>query len=201
MLGLAIVITGGLQIAFPYMWISLPAQGRVVGRVNNAGIEDVVAVAAWTLKGWEGANVKQLQVLEATSGQDGRFTLAGWGPRFRIGQGRIREEAPDVWIFHQGYLPLRTRNAAAGYGDAGTLLRTRLPVLVLSRPSSAAEYSHAIDELTAELIREFSSSPCSYRHIPRMMMAIQDAREDLAKQGQRPAAAFGDAPNLCDHPR
>ena len=78
--------------------------------------------ATWLLKGLEGYPVKYLALSEAVSDSRGEFEIAGWGPRFHLGQGRLLADEPEIRIIASGYVPRRLDNGVSGQ-DAGAFVR------------------------------------------------------------------------------
>jgi hypothetical protein len=192
-----VVALVALELAFPFVWISQPIQGRVTERTSGKPVDGAVVMARWPVKALEGAVVGQLEVSEVVTDAAGRFTIPGWGPRFWLGWGRLRQDVPQVWVLHRAYMPQPARNEAAGYGDAGMFLHAKLRDPELAPAADAAAQSQALDTLTQDIALAFSGSPCNFRRIPRLLKEIDVTRAQLAQQGQHPTAAFGGLPARC----
>lgn len=86
-------------------------QGRIVSAATGEPLGGAIVVARWNLEGrLHGEDAGNLTLQETTTGADGRFRFAAWGPR-RIPPGvRLDHRAPRLIILADGHLPRHLAN-------------------------------------------------------------------------------------------
>src|SRR5262245_27475860 len=63
----------------------------------------VIVVARWESQEPTGVPLRQIEILETTTDAAGRFTLPGWGPRWRGFYGVLRYDDPVLLFFKPGH--------------------------------------------------------------------------------------------------
>src|SRR2546430_92187 len=93
-------------------YFAKPIAGRVVEWRTSTGLQDVTVVADWQLQGGLGGFGPRghVVILETKTDADGRFALPGWGPRFALPRGRLRNRDPMLLFFKAGYFPRELLN-------------------------------------------------------------------------------------------
>jgi hypothetical protein len=121
----AVTLTGGIPPAHgllrPPFYSAKPIQATVVDEVTRQPVEGVVVVAIWELSTISGRG-HVLQISETLTDGQGKFSLPGFGPRFRPPLHEARERMPYLVFFKHGYVPLSLENASrdkfvAAFGD------------------------------------------------------------------------------------
>jgi hypothetical protein len=112
--GVTTLLLGACQLQ------SAPAvSGRVVERATGTPIVGAHVVAAWKIRGGMsyGDVVAYGNVLETTTGVDGLYRFAAWGPRPVFSLGRADAE-PTLMVFKRGYRYASGFAGALGQPDA-----------------------------------------------------------------------------------
>lgn len=98
---------------YPAEYSAKEIQGRIVDVNTGEPIEGAVVVAQWILRdimrGRKDVS-DRLNVLEAVTDKDGRFYIAGWGPKERPPLTYLENRDPEIWIFKLGYKSLSLLN-------------------------------------------------------------------------------------------
>lgn len=77
----------------------------VVDADTKAPIEGVNVVAEWAIRGGinYGSIVGYMNVIETVTDKEGKFHFPSWGPRPNFHLGEIRQSAPALMLFKNGY--------------------------------------------------------------------------------------------------
>src|SRR5688572_11583769 len=117
-----------LNSCCPVVWFSPSVHGRVVDQLTGLPVANAVVAASWRLEGLESYPVRCLQIAEATTNAEGKFSIPGWGPRFHFGQGGMSRTQPILHVIADGYLPVRSpssHNVTSAYIYAGPSINGR----------------------------------------------------------------------------
>lgn len=138
----------------------------VVDADTKAPIEGVNVVADWAVRGGinYGRTVGYINVMETTTGKDGKFYFPRWGPRPNFHFGAIRLEAPGLTLFKGGYKYLALENN----GNA----------LVDAPPMTRSDWNHQVISLT-----QFNGPPQAYKASFNSLMSDVD---NLRREGRWP---------------
>lgn len=99
----------GLSVCSKPQW-SGALGGQVVDAATGDAISGAIVLVNWQIKGLEGYPGGQLAIFERLSDEQGRFQTDRWGPRLAPGMlslSQVDPAAPTVWVFKNGYEPLR----------------------------------------------------------------------------------------------
>ena len=191
-----------LNVVFPFVWISLPLNGRIVDASGGAPIVGAVVVASWTVKGLEGYPVRRLAVEEAVSDSNGRFHIAGWGPRFHFGDGRLGRSEPELRFLARGYEPLFVARFLGNRREFGVITTSPNPVLLRftdlfalrAAETRSADYDRVMADFVSSLNMVISIPLCETWTLPETEAVLQLIDSDLAKDLPT-HAAFALAPS------
>ncbi|MFC4308092.1 hypothetical protein ACFPN2_03270 [Steroidobacter flavus] len=178
---LLIVLVLGLSLCTKPEW-SGPLEGQVIDATTRQPIADAIVVVNWQIKGLEGFPGGQLAIFERVTDAQGRFETDRWGPR--LGPGgmlslqQVDPSAPNVWIFKNGYEPLRV----LGFGQAHSH-PVDGPILPLQR------YEGALSDYASQ-VEMFWSTPgfnltirCEWREATRLFTAMVQLHAELQAAG------------------
>lgn len=98
---------------YPAEYSAKEIQGRIVDADTGEPVEGAVVVAQWILRdimrGRKDVS-DRLETLEAVTDKEGRFYIAGWGPKERPPLTYLENRDPEIWIFKVGYKALSLLN-------------------------------------------------------------------------------------------
>lgn len=166
--------------------------GHVIDTSNGGPLEGAVVVAAWYLKGMEGAHVATVAASEAMTAADGSFTIEGWGPRFSRHSllASLDAEMPKLFIFKDGYLPTIVENIGSGppyrfHGPEGLSVRTLDQKIFPVEPfqgtlSEYLPYLHSVDNRISVLR---AGPECEWKQIPQFILALDAVAQVATRRG------------------
>lgn len=151
-------------------------------------LEDVIVVAHWTLdEGTLGGNVEigTLQVMETVSDKNGRVYFPEWGPK-TVWRGRLDARGAQLHFFKPGY-------EITGGGNTDFLWQSKHPrtsqwngltVELKKFDGSQEKYAKQLTQLNTSLggIIAYAEN-CEWKHIPKMVIAMQKEKEILEEKG------------------
>ena len=157
---------------------SAPAtEGSVVDADTGQPLEGVIVVAYWELKGLHAYPVGLMMVQEGVTGAEGRYSLPAWGPKPRWPvTGELDSTEPELLFFKSGYM------RRYDYRDFPDLKHTQILKLLKVDPSSK-EYAAAVRFADGQLEFAFVHHDCSWKQIPRMLIAIDQEVKLLREKG------------------
>lgn len=108
-LAAAVVAVLVSHAVYPIINLSRSFSGHLVDAETGKPIEGAVVLATWFIDPTltEGGHFAAIAVEEAVTDVEGRYVVAGWGPRFNFGMGRVMEDSLEVWYLARGYAPVR----------------------------------------------------------------------------------------------
>jgi|SRR3972149_10188751 len=104
--------------AHPMFYRAKEFSGTVVDTATNEPIEGVVVVAQWIPVSWkvgESGHYGVLEVYEAVTDKDGKYSIPGWGPSLRSLGEYLDYLDPQLSVFKNGYWYLSLVNADKEY--------------------------------------------------------------------------------------
>jgi len=161
--------------------------GSVVDAETGRPLEGVIAVAHWQLKGgFEGGTpIKELQILEAVTDPNGRYSFVAWGPTF-ASSGYLDNYSPTILFFKPGYKFLRVTNdhwyPGRDMSKSDWNGRTvKLEAFEGTLPEYAQHMSPFNDELwiAGYAVSNHSGDPCGWKSFPKMLKAMDDLEKQL----------------------
>jgi hypothetical protein len=168
------------EIPQPYAGAAI--RGQVVDADTGKAIEGAVLVARWNwlhyfVPGFHGSprfedRGETLNVSEAVSNAQGRFTLAGFAPTVR-GMGKLEENAPSVTAFKSGYEPFQR---LVGSDAAG-------PIRLKRHDGAPAELAAKIAAIQGERGLHWLYPKETGKAMPRMVLAIHREKVRLGEHG------------------
>ncbi len=162
-------------------------EARVVDAETKQPIVGVVVTANWELeKGTLGGNVpvSQLVVMEAVSGQDGKFILPAWGSKLAL-LGHLVNKDPQLLLFKSGYEYRRLLNEFTVPYNQGPHRRSDWNGKTIElKPfrGKTEEYARDFQELNYDLRHVITGRPeeCNWKKLPRTVRAMAKEKERLA---------------------
>ena len=191
-----------LLTAFALLWIPLRAQaflywassieGWVMDAETNKPLEDVVVVAHWQLKATSlaggGPAIKELQIYEAVTDQNGRYYFPSWGPRFAF-QGSLGSSSPELLFFKPGYKHVGLANEWYRGMDTTRSEWDKKTVKLERFAGTRVEYAKHLDSLNSSLwivgfqVGHHSGDYCGWRSFPKMLRAIDSQYSEFRRVG------------------
>ena len=162
-------------------------EGSVADAETGRPLEGVIAVAHWRLNGgFEGGTpIKELQILEAVTDPNGRYSFPAWGPRF-ASTGYLEEYAPSILFFKPGYKFLRVNNDHWYPGRDMSRSDWNGRTVKLERfRGTLPEYAQHMSPFNDELwiagfaVGYHSGDPCGWKSFPKMLKAMDELEEQL----------------------
>jgi len=162
----------------PPVYSSLPITARVVDEDTGQPLEGVVVVVRWQLR--EAAPIQtretgQLMVAEAVTDATGNFHVPAWGPKPVTPLVYVPEEAPQLLFLKQGYHPTREVNIVTGAESAGPIIQSKWngqTIKLTKFTGSEKEWADLLGRFEISLNFAFSYHDCSWKQIPRMIVAM-----------------------------
>lgn len=202
-----VAVAGCAPLGGLFGWSSPEIVARVA-TPDGTPVAGAIVVASWDIEGpWNGASLGQLAIAEVVTDQHGTFRIPAWGPR-SIPKGHIRIDEPTVRIFKPGFVPLIIFNnegvpmKAADYTIAFRLQNQTIELTPFK--GSLIEFESKMVHLQDSLDRIFwgQSVGCYWKDLPRLLLALQDSKIELAESGAgktlRYAYQYGGAnPTQC----
>lgn len=90
----------------PAFYSSKEFSGRVVDVKTNEPVEGVVVVAQWMPRSWKRGEMGHyglVEIYEAVTDKDGKYTIPGWGPKLREPGTYLDDGEPEISFFKKGY--------------------------------------------------------------------------------------------------
>jgi hypothetical protein len=173
--------------SFTFFYNADAIEGRVVDAETSKPLEGVIAVAHWRLNGgFEGGTpISEVQILEAVTDPNGRYSFPAWGPRF-ASTGYLEEYAPSILFFKSGYKFVRVTNDHWYPGRDMSKSDWNGRTVKLERfrgtlPDYAQHMGFFNDELwtAGYAVRYHSGDPCGWKSFPKMLKAMDELDEQL----------------------
>jgi hypothetical protein len=176
-LGFALLLAPQPSHAFFYSAEAI--EGWVVDAESGKPLEGVIVVAHWQLQGgFEGGTpVNELNILEATTDQNGRYSFPAWGPKFAL-MGKLRSESPEILMYKQGYKFQRLLSDWHPNMDTSKSDWNRKTIKLERFSGTLALYAESLTSLSRFLwtagvrVGEHSGSSCGWKSFPRMLRAL-----------------------------
>jgi hypothetical protein len=169
-----------LQFIYSSVWFSSEIRGRVT-QEDGKPIQGAIVMLVWMLKsdGMGHYPLGPLAIDEALTDANGKFVIAGWGPRFSF-SGHLDDGEPQTFVFHHGYAPIVQYNNPIGRAN----YTGRTPRFVKFHMHGQTFQLKRFDgtaEERVEVMRNFSSATsslpwsgnCVWKNIPKMLNALR----------------------------
>ena len=152
---------------------SAPAtEDSVVDADTGQPLEGVIVVAYWELKGLHAYPVGLMMVQEGVTGAEGRYSLPAWGPKPRWPvTGELDSTEPQMVPFKSGYRTL------------WQLFNPPKPIKLRKVDPTSNEYATEVSFVDGQLEFAFVHHDCSWKQIPRMLIAIDQEVKLLREKG------------------
>ena len=169
-----------------------PIEFWVVDDETGTPLDKVIVTANWQLKGGlEGGNhIGQMMVIEAISDKSGHISFPAWGPIRNSAGGYIREEAPRLLVFKNGYSYLRLLNQIGNAERPGSTLTSdwnNKTIRLTKFKGSANDYAEHIYDLNNYVKNIFDNEDgikgCNWKRIPRMILTLNDLSLSFDEKG------------------
>jgi hypothetical protein len=170
---------------FAFIYSADPIEGWVTDAETGTALEGVIVVAHWRLNGgFEGGTpIRELQIFETLTDQNGRYSFPAWGPKFAL-SGHL-DQSPEILLFKRGYKFRRLNND--WYMDRNTSRSQWNKKTVKLEPFTGTldQYSQHLwglnDALwiTGHAVGYHSGDFCGWKSFPKMLKAMDDLRKEL----------------------
>jgi len=187
---LAVLLVPIGWVLWPPVYWADSIHARVVDAATGQPLAGVNVVAHWELNGpLENVPVGQLQVLETVTDENGEFTFPAWGPRLRWPlYGFLTWRDPMLLLFKSRYSYEVLFNEVTPY-YTGLHRRSQwngktIPLKTYEgRLEAYAGHVRHFEDRRLDFA--FSHRDCSWKHIPRMLVALHREKQRLNAAGLR----------------
>jgi len=139
-------------------------------------LADVIVVANWELQTWtEAAPIGHVMVMETVTDAKGRFYFPPWGPKPRLPvTGELVSRDPKLLFFKSGYKHNGAQNAVLSQHNTGPVRKSDWngKTIKLKKFTGSLEEWATQVAIADHLDFAFRHHDCSWKQIPRMLMAI-----------------------------
>jgi hypothetical protein len=184
LLGCASVVRTASTTGAPPAYRAERTTVQVFDANTNSPVEGAVVVAHWQLQS-QPENVPQgeLMVIETVTDASGWFTLPGWGPKARTPvTGALYTDDPEILIFKPGYRFQALANPLAWFHNNSPVRRSTWNGKTVGLSPSRGtqeEYANDVRMLAHDIEYIVDAEGCQWKHMPRMLIAIEGERERL----------------------
>ena len=180
------------QVAACAMYSAAPMQATVVDADTGQPLEGAVIVAHWVLEDTGAVKtVGDMELMEAVTDANGRFALAGWGPKATPNYPypvRLSRLDPEIFILKPGYMPRQVMNnehpdLIFHPEDLGPATRTSQwnnRVIELKKADDPPK-SYAFH--LGGILNGVDYFNCKWKKIPRMVVMISKEKDRLKSLG------------------
>jgi hypothetical protein len=158
----------------------------VVDEDTGEPLEGVIVTANWELKGWHTDLPGQMRVMETVTDATGRFSFPAWGPKPRPPEGYLSYKDPQLLLFKSGYKYLGLANRLTVKINLSPLRCSDWhgqTIKLKKFEGSLEEYAKHLDFLDDYLEFAFRHDDCSWKHIPRMLVAMHLEKMRFKEKG------------------
>jgi hypothetical protein len=187
---LAAVSLPVLGIAWIFFWPpvywAVAIEAQVVDADTVQPLEGVIVTANWELRNFLSAYPEgQIAVMETVTDAQGRFTFPSWGPRLRRSLWGFLDYAPQFLLFKNGYEWKRLQNEFWSANNTGVIRHSDWNEKVIKLKKfvgNVEENAKLLGDLDRRLYYvAFFHRDCSWKQIPRMLVALDQEKIQLAK--------------------
>jgi len=171
----------------PFYW-ALPVHGQVVDAETNTPLAGVIVAAHWELRteGWSPRTTGQAAVMEDVTDIMGRFTFCWWRPRLRWPwQGYLESNSPGLLFFKSGYKSEFCHNSFAppSFNLFPSSSCNGRIITLKKFQGTDTKYAEQVYRLDTGLEFAFRHDDCSWKKIPRMLVAMDQERKRFQEKG------------------
>lgn len=163
---------------WPPFYMAKSIEGQVIDADTGQPVQSVIITVNWQLTGgiWASMAMGQMNIMETTTDENGRFKFPPWGPKLRPLFTVLLSE-PQLIFFKEGYEFIKLQN--------GTRSR---PGKMISRDSkwdkqvikmkkfqgNLNEYARHLEDLGWSLEWAYTEKECEWKEIPQMVAALHE---------------------------
>jgi hypothetical protein len=185
----------GCVLANPLMYAATSTEAWVKDADTGQPLEGVIVVAQWELRGGLHPDaVGSLMVMETVTDASGHFTFSAWGPRVAPLGTYIGAGDPHLFFFKSDYDPAYLSNKVRSTIDRSLLRHSEwdgktIPLKKFT--GSLEEYAKRVGSLDDSLeFFAFRYQDCSWKQIPRMLVALHLEHKKFIEQGLRDSSDY-----------
>ncbi len=172
----AILSLQGCVFANSLMYAATALEAWVKDAQTDQPLDGVIVVAHWKLReGFHPDTVGELMVMETVTDATGRMYFSAWGPRVAALGTYLSTSAPNLVFFKPGYQPAYLSNKITKRINRSLLRHSEWhgKTIKLKKSSgSLEEYAERLGTLDQNMDFAFDYNDCSWKQIPRMLVAI-----------------------------
>jgi len=174
----------------PFYW-ALPVHGQVVDADTGQPLAGVIVAAHWELRatGWTESPAGEVAVMEAVTDNDGRYVFRWWRPRWRWPSfGMLGSAGPGLLYFKSGYTPEQRTNDFFTHTTLGVIVHSEQDGAIIKLQKfqgTEKEYVEKVFWFDEQLEFAFRYRDCSWKKIPRMLIAMDQEGKRLKAKGVR----------------
>lgn len=172
----------------PAAYSAAPLEAWVKDGDTGQPLDGVIVVAQWELKGGLHPDaVGSLMVMETVTDTNGRFSFSAWGPRLAPLGTYIQHADPKLLLFKPDYEPERLYNKH-GRIDRSPLRHSdwhgkTIPLKKFIGPLK--DYASRVGSLDDDLDFAFRYDDCTWKQIPRMLIALDQEETRLLRAADK----------------
>ncbi len=172
----------------PPMYSAEAIEAWVVDEDTGQPLEGVIIVANWELETrWESPSPGQMMVMEAVTDANGRFYFPAWGPKPRWPlEGELVFQDPGVRLFKSGYKTKGLQNKVTSHPNASAVRQSDWngkTIKLKKFTGSLEQWATEVSKVDGDMDFAFRHHDCSWKQIPRMLVAIDHEKRRLKERG------------------
>ena len=175
------------QRGFPATYSAEAIEAWVVDEETGQPLEGVPVVANWKL--WGGLHpdvIGSLVVMETVTDTKGHFSFPAWGPKPRPPGSYLHTDDPLLLLFKRDYEYLAVGNSPTEGVNKSAVRRFEENGKTLKMKKftgSLEEYAKHLYLLDSDLNFTFDHDDCSWKQIPRMLVAMHLEEKRFREKG------------------
>jgi hypothetical protein len=157
---------------------------------DGAPIAGAIVLISWTVAHYvSDTSLRQAAIAEVVTDTDGQFRIPAWGPRL-VADGWISVDEPTTRIYKRGFVPRVVKNyEGVPMSGAKSIIRYLFQdraIVLQPFEGSLQQYENTFNPLLLSLGHIYDgrgTAFCYWRQTPRMLLALQDLKLEMAAQG------------------
>lgn len=189
------VMGGVIALFWSEFYTAAPISGQVVDAQTQQPIPGVNIVVLWTVtSGSHDHREGLIEVKEAVTDAQGRYTIDGWGPLRNPLPGAIRAYEPGMIVFHPEYYPSVLHNIDPNgdppFGWATEFLAMPFywngGVIALQKSTNKAQFSSQVSSMSSFAWFLYYPSDCAWVKAAHFLKRVDEIRKRAVTEGYNP---------------
>jgi hypothetical protein len=172
----------------PPMYSAEAIEAWVMDEDTGQPLEGVIVVADWELETrWESPPAGQMMVMETVTDAKGRFYFPAWGPKPRWPlEGELVFKDPRILLFKSDYEAKGLQNEVTSHPNTSPVRQSDWngkTIKLKKFTGSLERYANKVGYIDDSLDFAFRHHDCSWKQIPRILVAIDQEKRRLKEKG------------------